>query len=353
MATLRYYRLDAKARVVTEDENGHSVLDMRSKTAFESLRLRGSICIPHEEWLDRRMELSARGEPYIVLYDPLDPKCTEAARDIASRFATDVQDTIDATILLAPGARNFVESGAYPDSIQPRLWRPGPLCTELVSRLRVGEWLRPSDGNSLDVLDAGSGMARNAIYLGLEIPKALSEYDNSPRAGPAARIVAVDNRRHMEKLALQFAGRMGLAGRILPVTSDFSDFLDMCTKSRVDTEANPSHASEPTCFRPFDVVLYARFMDKPALRRIGSVMREDSPSLLLIEHFHVSTDHPSDRGQTIAEGEALALVSESDASVAQWETLLEQPCVAEDGRPMLQVVLRRSPIMSFAAPASR
>ena len=118
----------------------------------------------------------------------------------------------------------------------------------------------------------------------------------------------------------------------------------------------------------FDVALFLRFTHKGAIARLPSVLRtrrrrdecerererecerereregeregegEDCGALVAAEAFHVTTPHPSDSAQQLAEGE-LAQLLRADGT-CDVETVVEQLVSAEDGRPLLQSVCR-------------
>ena len=356
------------------------LLDIRLCDAIEVRRLKGSVNLPHTEWLQRRMELPPRGHKFAILYDSIDAGSVRECKDISSRFSEDVIATIDAQAIDWENGsiKSAVESGPYPGSIQPRLWFPGPLVAELVERIKAGEWLSvpPSEDDSVtscasqpitttvSVLDAGSGMGRNAVFLAQELPRALT---GSCGTAPSVLITAVDNRRLLAELLTDFAKRLGVEDRVKPIVSEFDAIIDQYSSS---TKLGDEATGNSNDHRGFDIVLFARFMDKPSLRRIETVIPRHSPALLCVEHFHASADHPSDPAQKISEEEVLALVQSSagkshdsraggtspssasadvracDAHASpapHWEVLLERRTAAEDGRPLLQTVLRHTP----------
>lgn len=388
------------------------LLDIRLDAAVATRHARGSVHIPHTEWEHRRMELPPRGRAYSVLFAGSDGASHAVARDLAARFPRDVVALLDADddatwdITARPELAGRVGSGAYPPALQPRLWVPGPLASELVRCL--AEWLPsasqppPQAGADLStaplprppfcVLDAGSGMGRNAIFLAEALPAVLgaavwrspdADRDDDGvadagrrAAGQAAApphaptpppprplyIAAVDNRALMGRRCGMLAHRASLPSHTLvhPVVADVGAYLATAAPywgpCAADDPADALGGSGPECtaracgwvashgpIAAFDAVLCARWVDKPVLARIGCAMAAGG-ALLLVEHFHADCPHPPDPGQKLSEGEVLALVSAGDeaaGSGAVWRTLSERRVAAEDGRPLLQVVLRR------------
>lgn len=379
------------------------LLDIRLPDAVESRHARGSVTIPHTEWEDRRMELPPRGRTYAVLYAGSDGRSHAVARDLAARFPADVVALLDADdvetwdTVARPELAGRVGKGAYPPALQPRLWAPGPLAYDLVRHL--AEWLPEAwqaDASPLPrppfrVLDAGSGMGRNAVYLAEELPAVLGaawrgaesanndavlerQCDVGDTAAPPHTpptplapdhplyIAAVDNRALMGLRCGMLAHRTSLPQHILvhPVVADVGAYLAArpywgpCASG--DTRDAPEGRVHDVCsarasawvavhgpITAFDVVVCARWVDKPVLSRIGCAMAAGG-ALLLVEHFHADCPHPADPRQKLEEGEVLALVSAGDATAgsgAVWRTLVERRVAAEDGRPLLQAVLRR------------
>lgn len=338
------------------------LLDLRPRAAVEARRLRGTVAIPPDEWLDRRAELPPRTVRYAVLYAADDAACTAAATELRRRFPADVAALVDAGRVDWAGAAlaRHVAAGPYPPCEQPRLWQPGPLAVELVARLAAGEWLpRQREAvagrddsplpQQMRVLDAGSGMGRNAVYLAQEAPRALAQAAGADlaakQAAPSVRVTAVENRWPLVDMSAAFAARLGVGGAVHCVLAEYADFLAACERANNNNTTDDANAAPPPHDTEFDAVLYARFMDKPSLPRLArTLLPRASPGLLLVEHFHASAAHPVDPAQTIAEGELLAAVSDTGGSGGgTWTQLLERRSTAEDGRPLLQVVLRHDP----------
>jgi hypothetical protein len=316
------------------------------------------------------------------------------------------------------------------------------------------------------VLDVGCGTGRNAVAL-LSI------------LGPAAVALGVDNRRSIVQRFVKFAARQGLrqgeapdcsppaasptaaasawvdvpllqswaqngwmqaslpppaavSDRVLGVTADIVKFLRTFQPNAAASEPESSTAAAALDPFPFDVILLLRFMHKPAITQLGTLIarqlrtREQytapaataalppagSVSVLparrrrsvdkydcggaeeadndhaahadtatatagsstgetgaragalppavrgavvwvALEAFHVSAPHPKDPGQLIELGECRELLmkgtAEDDAAIGaagagavEWTTEYETIGPAEDGRPLLRVVLAAS-----------
>jgi SAM-dependent methyltransferase len=363
------------------------LVDLREpSTAIHRRHVLGSLHIPASAYADRSLELPARNNRYALLVD----RGTSASRALASRmcasFGADIaavyelggddDDEDDASSAAFWGSvppERVVRGCAYPASLQPRLWRPSPLLEVFLER-HPG-WIPPpaasgadadadtgGGGGGLRVLDAGSGTCRNAVYLLRAWPH------------PTNRVVAVDNRKAMVEKGLKFASREGMAERCAVVLADMDEWVAARGVRR------GAAGEEGEGGGPFDVLLFMRFPHKTAIARslelFGFVPHQErgtalAPSrhtpgwrgFVVIEAFHTSTSHPTDRSSQFAEGEALELVlggweaarkgggggvgEEEGAAHPQGQgplpvvdVVMEELGAAEDGRPLMNVVLR-------------
>lgn len=350
------------------------IIDIRSTAACERKFVKGSMAMPPETYADRSLEMPPRKYRIALLVDS-----SEASQTLSRHMLKFLPDDIAAVV--QDGDESFwrtlpeacIGSGSYPAAKQPRLWRPSPLMEVVVDKL--SEWTgKPADA-PVTCLDAGSGTGRNAVYL-------LQER-------PGVTVTAVDNRRAMlEKLA-KFAERTGVSDRMQCKLQDIDAYVRdaVCsispsptTSSAVDAEsaaAEPATGSDrglessagaapSSASRGFDVLLFMRFTHKPAIAQSLLLLDQQHGGLIIIDAFHVTTRHPSEREQQLEEGEASRIVvaghasaaaspsadaaspqtpSESAARFANWhvETVYEKLGSAEDGRPMMHVVLRATP----------
>ena len=307
------------------------VLDLRCDLTRSVVRLRhgcGWTCahIPGAMLSARRMELPPRGKQYALLIDSASDADVATAHRLVESFPRDIVAVVDGgpaatlwdllpqqCIVRGEGGEVESESSREPP---PRLWQPSPFLAELLPQLRMllYDSALTCDFSSLRILDAGSGMGRNAVALA---------------QGVDCNVVAVDNRAVMSKLCTEFASRAGVSSSITAVTED------VCAHLRRTAQA-PARSR-------YDVMLCARFLDRKALA-LASAALSSTAALIVIEHFHRSAKHPASPEDKLAEGEALEIVSASSAEPgggARWVVLIERRGEAEDGRPLLLVVLRR------------
>lgn len=332
------------------------IIDLRSHALANAKHIKGALHLDAREWWDRSLEIPPRGRPIALVADK-SADCAAILHHIATTFkgGGDVtaiyQDDDEAFWSSLPAAA--VGSGPPPSV---RLWEPSPLLPVLLSHWH--QWMPHAPRPVL--LDAGAGAARNAIYFAQELP--------------GSRVVCVDNRDAMVEKASAFVQRVGAAEAVTVVEADIVDYLHS-----YDT------AVDGPCF---DAVLFCRFHLVEAMQLAARVLAHRklrnragaaaaaSPSaaaeeelqndavLLVIESFHTSTTHPKQRNQQLAEGEALTFMGVSAAEASadagsgagaggeeaggrvaaagdlHVEQLWEQRAPAEDGRPLLQVVLR-------------
>lgn len=323
------------------------VVDLRGAAARAGRRaLLGALHLPAADWADRSMEFLPRWRPFALIVSRRDAASERRARLVAEHFGAPLEvvdadaeldagggdeaaagaaAAFEAFVARAPPERVIVAGEAAADAEdarrQPRLWEPSPLLQVLLERR--AEWLA---AGTLRVLDAGCGTARNAVFLAL----ALAD----------AHVVAVDNRRAMVEKAAKFVARSGVSdtaarGAVEVVLGDIVGFIDDAATARGGSEAGGGHEStEPR----FDAVLFMRFTHKAAIARAPSLLRRGRGGVIVVEGFHVSARHPTEREQLLEEGEVAELLRSADR--AEVETLLEQRAEAEDGRPMLHVVIR-------------
>lgn len=302
------------------------VLDVRG-VASRGRRVRGSVNIPADELQARRMELPPRGVRYAVLADA---STAGDAERLHASFPDDVVAVLrgddDAVWHALPPSR--VCTAADDDgggNTAPRFWKPGALVAE--ARAALPTWLGAARGEPLRVLDAGSGMGRNAVFLAEDAPP-------TPGHLPCA-VTAVDNRRVMERLCADFAARCGVGDRIDAVTGDVLAHM-----------LAHAAACENGDALPYDVVLLARFMDKRALSAAGACLPGARPGVVVVEHFHAEAAHPARAEDKLVEGEVLTLCAQGEAArggTGRWSLVLERRSAAEDGRPLLHAVVRREP----------
>ena len=303
---------------LTDGQRQVPLIDVRNTPAVTRKHILGSINIDAVK--GRRMELPPRGVHYAVLYDAETHASAAYLKEYFPEDAVALCNADDAAFWSGVPEHLIATGKAYPQLVQPRLWQPSRLVADAAS-LTIS-WLgRSAHPGFVRILDAGSGMGRNAVFIAEQL---------NARADLEKCVVdAVDNRAVMATLAGELAQRNGVGHHVVTVHSDVAAHLERCGEIR------------------YDIMLCARFMDKKLLssNALTAALHPSLPSLLLVEHFHVTTSHPTSPEQVIREGEILALVSEGAGTAAadDWESLRECLVSAEDGRPLLQVVLRYNP----------
>ena len=358
------------------------VVDLRSPWARAGRRvLLGALHLPATEWADRSLEFPPRQSRFALIVSRRDAASVVRAGLVAAHFGepaelvdadADLGDAdaangelraseradadahdggaagggsvadadaaaaalFEAFISRAPPERVGVAGSVAVDAedarLQPRLWLPSPLLHVVLARREA--WLgaestaAASAGDvapPLRVLDAGCGTARNAVFVA--------------ESAAGVLVVAVDNRRAMVEKARKFAARCGLGAAVKCIVADIDAFIEAAAAARgAENGAGASaRAGSEACRDAFDVALFLRFTHKPALSRLAPLLQRCS--LVVVEAFHVTAPHPSDRAQQLAEGELAVLLSGAGRTVA---TLLEELAPAEDGRPLLRVVCR-------------
>lgn len=110
----------------------------------------------------------------------------------------------------------------------------------------------------------------------------------------------------------------------------------------------------------FNCLLFSRFLDRAALASAvtaAPALAAPEGCTLCVEAFHASAEHPAEACHKIERGELLALVHDALAVIPRqargegapppprWRAALlhEALAAAEDGRPLLQVVIRIAP----------
>jgi SAM-dependent methyltransferase len=217
-----------------------------------------------------------------------------------------VLDAEEAAVWAAVPAERLV-SGPAPRESQAVLWTPSPLARILVGMLRNKE---EAAAPRLAILDVGAGTGRNAVFIATAL---------------GAEVTCVEQRGAMVQKLVKFAARQGLSERITPVQADVMAFLE---------GAAPA----------FHVAAFFRTTNKGAMAAALSVLTPwsgpDGCAFVVVEGFHVSSPHPTSRSSTLEEGEVESLVRGGAAPEWVVHTLHEALVQAEDGRPLLQVILR-------------
>lgn len=358
------------------------IIDMRSRHSYEREHIAGSFNIPYYDWCDRRMELPPRRVPLVLIYDNHtvnddvmtgevclraeynpETRCYDAipsdirrphhvaemsetqvrmlngtvtARELKScpipnerseessalcvalvhfRFAAEVKCVVNASDPAAWAVwKDLLVSDPHssPSSAcSPRMWMPSSFMEHVVGHTRATFPAAVSDG-SLRVLDIGCGLGRNAASFVEELPRTV--------------VWGVDNRDKIIERSVKFVKRLKLERSVHFYVGDASD-------------AGFQSDAVSRCGSTFHVVLLMRFMHKTLLQNLRACLSSDGPSLLAVEAFHTSAPHPIDPTQTIEEGEVLRLVRTQMGA----EQLVEERAIAEDGRPLLRVLLRITP----------
>jgi hypothetical protein len=393
------------------------IIDLRaaSSDSADELGVLESLRLPYYDLSDRSMELPARKTPFVVLFDGRDAGCASTAAKVADDFADDVRETLD---VAAPGdtwlnlrMRGYTVGTGVRGAAT--LWNPSPLMPEAVAAVRTAWAARAADASCVRwLLDAGSGTGRNAVYLcrQFEAPAAASSAaDALPSVGRFC-VAGVDNRRAMVEKLEKFASREGLLGRsLVPAQRDIASFwkpepaiprgLHSGAAAPERSGALPglsdsvaAAAAEPVLLPPrtfagYDGALFMRFTHKEAFVQLGRQLHAAAaeaaaaascpeaschrpPFVLVVECFHVSSEHPKAADQKLELGETLQLVTAAEREAAsaaagagssvaavespgspavsvapsagapsRWRVLLERVCAIEDGRPIVHALL--------------
>lgn len=283
--------------------------------------VRGSLRLAPSELSDRSLELPPKSAPYNLLASS--PASAAAVERVAGPArAARLGPAADAFVArLRADALVAGDALAYADA--GRLWHPSPLAAALLPRL--SRWLAGGGGAAtprLTILDAGAGTGRNAVFL-------------AEGLGPRAAVVGVDNRRAMVEKLVKHGARAGLpAARLAARLADVRAL-------RADGE----HRAR------YHVAAFFRATVKDAIAAAPELLLAwpaappqgdegaGGRALVVIEAFHESAAHPA-RESTLAEGEAAALLAPAAAREG-WrvERHDEARGRAEDGRPLLNVVV--------------
>jgi hypothetical protein len=392
------------------------IIDLRaaSSDAADELGVLESLRLPHYDLSDRSMELPARKTPFVVLFDGRDAGCASTAAKVAADFADDVLDTLD--VAAQSDTWLNLRMRGYTVGMGVRgaatLWNPSPLMPEAVAAVRTAWAAHATDASCVRwLLDAGSGTGRNAVYLCRQFEASGSAGAVSgalPSIGPFC-VAGVDNRRAMVEKLEKFAAREGLLGRsLVPAQRDIASFWKPEPavshelhggsaaperSSAVPGLSNPAAVAAadpvllpPRTFAGYDGALFMRFTHKEALVQLGRQLHEAAaaaaaapcpeascrrpPFVLVVECFHVSSEHPKAMDQKLELGETLHLVTAAEREAAsnaagtgsgpaavesagrpaesialtigvpsRWRVLLERVCAIEDGRPIVHALL--------------
>jgi len=407
------------------------IIDLRaaSSDSADELGVSESLRLPYYDLSDRSMELPARKTPFVVLFDGRDAGCASTAAKVAADFADDVLETLD---VAAPSdtwlnlrMRGYTVGTGVRGAAT--LWNPSPLMPEAVAAVRTAWAAHATDASCVRwLLDAGSGTGRNAVYLCRQFEASGSASvatDALPSVGRFC-VAGVDNRRAMVEKLEKFASREGLLGRsLVPAQRDIASFWK--PEPAVSHELHSGAASlerpgalpelsdpaavaaagpvllPPRTFAGYDGALFMRFTHKEAFVQLGRQLHEAAataaaataaaataaaataaaapcpeascrrpPFVLVVECFHVSSEHPKAADQKLELGETLRLVTTAERAAAsdaagagsgvtamestgrpaesiaasagapsRWRVLLERVCVIEDGRPIVHALL--------------
>lgn len=262
------------------------VIDLREEDAFVAERCASWISIPLSQLRERNMEFPPRQTPVTaVLPQPLhllSPETLELLRPLS------IAETImPDEAFWATNAPQVVRSA--PIDCRLRAWSASSV-VDLVPR-----------GSA--VLDVGSGTGRNAVHLALERD---------------CTVLCIDNRKPVVDKLLRFASRCGVRDRIEGAATDISRW------------ASSQVAAGGAC-RLFDVILMARFFH-PRFLATATASLLAPGGRLIIEHFTEGCHHPAN-----------VITRESVMGLLQAHFVLaeERQAVAEDGRPLLHLDLRR------------
>jgi SAM-dependent methyltransferase len=338
------------------------VIDVRSTEQVEERHIVGTTHIPLNEWSDRSLEFPPRKHAFAILA-PAAASLSAAQRAILDHMLTALAPDCAALIMEGEEAISFwaavpadrLAAGPFTLQQQCRVWQPSPLAPVFLSYLHPhlaaveGERVR-----HLRVLDAGAGTGRNAVYLLQELP-ALAPH-------VACRVTAVDNRKSMCEKAVKFGARAGVSHALHVVQADIGSHV-----LQAQTEGDGYH-----------VAAFFRFLDWPTITASVDTLRpwlggpcavhldmrgggstkgpqhtEKSTAQacaghawIVVEHFHVDSHHPKEESKKLREGQVLTrLVLHESATGSlghRWafKVVHEARAECEDGRPMLQVVVK-------------
>jgi SAM-dependent methyltransferase len=291
---------DALLHILKQQETRVCWIDIRPAAQFAIQHLRACFSLPADVFAQRSHELPPRGRPLALIGDD-----EASIHDICKRF--DMYDyeaccvlAADDWLVLQQQQPDLLSSDVSLQS-QPRFWEPSPLVTRI-----VGEYQSNFKGGYC--LDLGCGVGRNAVFL----------------AEHGLHVVAVDNRKPLVDKCVNFAERYGVGELVQGIVADVDDL-------------------QPQTQPKFALVLAVRFLHHPFFSRVSEFMCEGG--LFVIEHFCVGCElsavgRPSKRNQLIGPGEVLDLLSRNCPSGYQWEVLMEENSVIEDGRPVIHCVAR-------------
>lgn len=358
--------------------------------------------IPASSYADRSLEFPPRNNPLILLVDT-SSLCQNLLEHIRTNFLTEdivkvLEDTPDEALWLSPESiiprEAIVQNTPYPLDIQPQLWKASPLIEQLCSPTLWKEWIesrwRPGKiPPCIRILDAGCGTGRNAIYT-------VQELLNSSRCTLSSTstnqfplfICGIDNRRAMIEKAVKFVQRKNMESFIQFIQYDIDKYYRQFRTTNSSlispsaTEKNepsivtavgntlpPSTPTSPLLPFPYSeqysLFFFIRFTHKAAIAQSIYLMNPYYGGFIIIDGFHTSTPHPSDRESQLEEGETKSLLeteiqlydqsqeknatifSSSTAAYSRtyWsvQVVHEKRALSEDNRPMLHVIVQLIP----------